>query len=46
MRDITTELKIEKSGRVVIPEMYREELKIQGGQLVRITISNPVEVND
>jgi bifunctional DNA-binding transcriptional regulator/antitoxin component of YhaV-PrlF toxin-antitoxin module len=46
MREITTELKIDKSGRIVIPEMYREELKIHGGQLVRVTISNPVEGND
>lgn len=43
MRAITTELKIDKSGRVVIPEIYREELKIQPGQLVKITISNPLE---
>lgn len=43
MREITTELKIDKSGRVVIPEVYREELKIAPGQLVKITISNPLE---
>jgi bifunctional DNA-binding transcriptional regulator/antitoxin component of YhaV-PrlF toxin-antitoxin module len=43
MREITTELKIDKSGRIVIPEIYRQELKIQPGQLVKITISNPLE---
>lgn len=42
MREITTELKIDKAGRIVIPEMYRVELKITPGQLVKITISNPV----
>ena len=46
MREITTELKIDKAGRMVIPEMYRSELKIQPGQLVKITISNPAEGND
>jgi hypothetical protein len=46
MRAITTELKIDKSGRIVIPEVYREELKLQSGQLVKITISNPLEGND
>ena len=43
MRAITTELKIDKSGRIVVPEVYREELKIIPGQLVKITISNPLE---
>jgi len=43
MREITTELKIDKSGRIVIPEIYREELNIRPGQLVKITISNPLE---
>ena len=42
MREITTELKIDKSGRIVIPEIYRRELSIQPGQLVKITISNPL----
>ena len=28
MREITTELKIDKSGRIVIPEVYREELDV------------------
>ncbi|VVB66808.1 Uncharacterised protein [uncultured archaeon] len=46
MREITTELKIDKSGRIVIPEIYRLELKIQPGQLVKITISNPLEKDD
>jgi AbrB family looped-hinge helix DNA binding protein len=41
MREITTELKIDKQGRIVIPEIYRQELGIEPGQLVRITISNP-----
>lgn len=41
MREITTELKIDKQGRIVIPEIYRQELEIEPGQLVKITISNP-----
>ncbi len=45
MREIATELKIDKSGRIVIPEVYREELKITPGQLIKITISNPIEKN-
>ena len=43
MREITTELKIDKSGRIVIPEVYREELDVKPGQLIKITISNPLE---
>ena len=38
-------ISLRRLGRVITPEMYREELKIQGGQLVRISISNPVEGN-
>ena len=40
MREITTELKIDKSGRIVIPGVYREELDVKPGQLIKITISN------
>ena len=45
MREITTELKIDKSGRIVVPEIYREELNVKPGQLIKITISNPLEKN-
>ena len=45
MREITTELKIDKSGRIVIPGVYREELDVKPGQLIKITISNPLEKN-
>lgn len=46
MREITTELKIDKSGRIVVPEIYRKELGIIPGQLVKITISNPLMKDD
>jgi bifunctional DNA-binding transcriptional regulator/antitoxin component of YhaV-PrlF toxin-antitoxin module len=46
MREITTELEMDKNGRVVIPRKYRDELHLVPNQLVKITISNPLEKNN
>lgn len=43
MREITTELKMDSMGRVMIPKAYRDELKLKSGQLVKVIISNPYE---
>jgi AbrB family looped-hinge helix DNA binding protein len=41
MREITTELKMDSMGRVMIPKAYRDDLELKPGQLVKVVISNP-----
>jgi hypothetical protein len=43
MREITTELKMDSMGRVMIPKTYREELGLKPGQLIKVVISNPYQ---
>jgi len=46
VREITTELKMDAMGRVMIPKAYRDELKLKPGQLIKVVISNPYEKHE
>jgi AbrB family looped-hinge helix DNA binding protein len=45
MREITTTLKIDKYGRIIVPEYIRERLGLKSDDLVEVTLKT-LEINN